>query len=159
VTTVTDHLERRGVEFEVLFHEPTTTALAEARTLGRDPAEVVKAVLLDVDTGHALAVLPASRRLDLRLVREALDAPEAELADEEEIEADYPQFELGALPALPSLLHVPVVIDPLVFEHRTVTLAAGTRRESVRLSNEHLLKGATVTIATISRSPDELRWS
>jgi Ala-tRNA(Pro) deacylase len=159
VTTVTDHLERRGIAFEVLFHEPTHTALAEARSLGRDPAEVIKAVLLDIETGHALAILPASRRLDLHRCREALGAPEAVLADEAELAADFPEFELGSLPPLPSLLHVPVVVDPHVFEQRTVTLAAGTCRESVRLRTDHLLHGATITVAPISEDLEGARRS
>lgn len=150
MTVVTEHLERLGVHFELLPHERSATALAEARSLGLAPDEVLKVVVLDIETGHALAVLPASRRLDLDLVRQGLDAPEAKLASEDEIAGDFPEFELGAIPALPSLLHVPVVIDPTVFEHRLVTFAAGSQRASVRVPSDPLLHGATVTIAPIS---------
>jgi len=151
MTIVTDHLERLGVRFEVLPHERSETALEEARALDIDPDEVLKVLVLDVESGHALAVLPASRRLDLDLAREALDDRRATLASEKEIADVFPEFEPGALPALPSLLHVPVVLDPRVLAHRKVTFAAGVQRESVRLESERLLRGATVTIAPISR--------
>lgn len=150
MTVVTDHLEQLGVHFELLPHERSATAMAEARSLGLAPDEVLKAVVLDIESGHALAVLPASRRLDLDLVRQALDAPEAKLASEDEIAGDFPEYELGALPPLPSLLHVPVVVDPSVFEHRLVTFAAGVQRASVRVEGEPLLHGASVTIAPCS---------
>jgi Ala-tRNA(Pro) deacylase len=151
MTIVTDHLERLGVRFEVLPHERSETALEEAQALDIDPDEVLKVLVLDVESGHALAVLPASRRLDMDLAREALGDRRATLASEKEIADVFPEFEPGALPALPSLLHVPVVLDPLVLAHRKVTFAAGVQRESVRLESERLLRGATVTIAPISR--------
>lgn len=150
MTLVTEHLEHLGVQFEVLPHQRATTAVEEAMTLGVDVAEVLKVLVLEIETGHALAVVPASRRLDLDLVRDALGDRGARLASEDEIAGAFPEFELGAVPALPTLLHVPVVIDPSVFEHRVVTFAAGVQRESVRLETEPLLRGATVTIAPIT---------
>ncbi len=150
MTIVTDHLERLGVRFEVLPHERSETSLEEARALGLDPDEVLKVLVLDVESGLALAILPASRRLDLDLAREALGDRHATLASEKEIADVFPEFELGALPALPSMLHVPVVLDPRVLAHRKVTFPAGVQRESVRLETERLLRGATVTIAPIS---------
>ena len=151
MTLVTDHLERLGVRFEVLPHDRSETALEEAQALDIDPDEVVKVLVLDVESGHALAVLPASRRLDVDLVREALGDHRVTLASEKEIADVFPEFEPGALPALPSLLHVPVVLDPRVLAHRKVTFAAGVQRESVRLESERLVGGATVTIAPVSR--------
>lgn len=152
MTLVTEHLERLGVRFEVLPHQRSVTAMEEARALDMESDEVLKVLVLDIDTGHALAVLPASRRLDLDLVRDAFGDRDARLASEDEIEGAFPEFELGAVPALPSLLHVPVVVDPSVFRHRRVTFAAGVQRESVRVEAEPLLHGATVTVAPITAS-------
>ena len=151
MTVVTEHLERRGTRFEVLPHPPADTALDEARVLGIDADEVVKAVVLDVPTGHALAIVPASRRVDLALVREALGEPHVELANEQEIGHDFPEFEPGAMPPLPSLLHVPVVIDPAVLRHRVITFAAGSQRWSVRTAPTVLFAGASTTVAPICR--------
>lgn len=156
MSLATDHLTKRGIRFEVLPHARATSAMEEARALGADAEEVVKTVVLDIGTGHALALVPASRRLDLDLVRDALDDPTAHLADERELERDFPEFELGALPPLPSLLHVPVVIDPHVLHHRTITFSAGTQRESVRTAPHRLFTGADITIAPITRPLDLL---
>jgi Ala-tRNA(Pro) deacylase len=153
MTVVTEHLEKQGIRFELLPHPPTTSALAEAEALELEPDEVVKAVVLDVSTGHAIAVLPASRRIDVDLLREALGERDARLASEEEIARDFPEFELGAMPPLPSMLHVPLVIDPSVLDHASITFAAGITRGSVRTSPSVLFTGASVTITPISR-PD-----
>lgn len=154
MSLVAEHLEQRGVRFEVLPHPRADTALGEARVLEVPAGEVVKAVVLDIDSGHALALLPADLRLDLRKVEAALDVEEVHFASEDEIATDFPEFELGALPALPSLLHVPVVIDPKVLEHASITFAAGRQRESVRVAPSALLTGATVSITPITRPPE-----
>lgn len=154
MTIVTEHLESLGLRFEVLPHARAFTAVGEAITLGVPTDEVIKGIVLDIETGHALAILPASRRLDLDLARQALGESHVTLATEDEIEHDFPEFELGAVPPLPSMLHVPVVIDPTVFEHARVTFAAGTTKESVRVDPEHLFTGATITIAPVTRPPD-----
>ncbi|MFA9429303.1 aminoacyl-tRNA deacylase [Egicoccus sp. AB-alg2] len=158
MSMVTEHLERLGVRFEFLPHAPAASALAEARSLALDADEVLKVLVLELETGPALAVIPATRRLDLDLVRDALDEKHARLASEDEVLAHFPEFEPGALPALPSLLHVPVVVDPAVFEHARVTFAAGSQRQSVRTEAEPLLHGATVTVAPVSRVPVGEPW-
>jgi len=154
MTIVTDHLERRGIHFEVLPHQPAETAEQEARLLGLSPMEVLKVLVLDVEEGHALAVIPAYRRLDVDRVRRLLGDRGVHLASEQEIREDLPEFQLGAIPALPSLLHIPVLVDPEVFRHHKVTFGAGDRRESVRMDPHDLLTGATITIATIVGSLD-----
>ncbi len=152
MTLVTEHLEHLGVAFEVLPHVRTETALEQAMALRLDPATVLKAVVLVSATGPAIAIVDASSRVDLDLVREALDDPTVILASEAEIARAYPEFEPGALPALPSLLHVPVVIDPMALAHARVTIAAGVQRESIRLRPTDLLRGGAVMTAPIARS-------
>jgi len=152
MTIVTEHLERLGVRFEVLPHERSETALEQARALGLSAQEVLKPVVLNVESGHAVALIPASAWLDLELTCTALGDPSAELASETDIEGIFPEFEPGALPAVPSLLHIPVVIDRSILSLRQVTFSAGIQRESVRLDTEQLLRGGIVTIAPISRT-------
>ncbi len=149
--TVVEHLRDAGADFEVLPHPVASTALREALALGLAADEVVKTVVLDVEDGHALAVVTADVRIDLDLVREALGDRHARLASEEEVERDFPDFELGAIPPLPDLLDLPAVVDPSVFDHDLVTFAAGTRRESIRMASSGLFPGSAVTVAPIGR--------
>lgn len=156
MTIVTEHLERLGVRFEVLPHARSETACEEARALGLSTHEVLKPVVLNVETGHAIALIPASARLDLELTRTALGDPSTELASETDIEGIFPEFEPGSIPAVPSLLHIPVVIDRSILNLRKVTFSAGIQRESVRFETEQLLRGGIVTIAPVSRSRESI---
>ena len=102
MSLVTEHLAERGVSFEVVPHRRVVTSLQEARELGVAAEEVLKTVALWTGGKYVLAVVPASRRLDLRRARQALEDPRARLATEAELQADFPGYELGALPPLGS---------------------------------------------------------
>ena len=92
-------------------HRRAFTSLQEARELGVAADEVLKTVALWTERRYALAVVPASRRLDLRLVRDALEDPAARLATEAE-----------------------------VLDHETVLSAAGTETESIRVVTGELFR-------------------
>jgi Ala-tRNA(Pro) deacylase len=148
---VTEHLRGRGVTFEVLRHVQTLTTVDEARALGIAPNEVVKTLVLETASGHALAVVPAARRLDMRLAQEATGDRHAHLASEEALARDFPDYELGAVPPLGSLLAAPVYVDPEVMDHETAVFAAGSHTESVKARTDDLFQGTSVTVVPLSR--------
>jgi Ala-tRNA(Pro) deacylase len=150
MSAVSDHLEKRGVPFEAISHDETYTSVDEARALGIAADEVVKAVMLQTASGYQLAVVPASRRLDMRLVEKALSDKHARLATEQELERDFPGYQLGALPPIGSLLSVPTHVDPEVMEHETIVFAAGTRTESVKGHAEDLFGDESVIVDPIT---------
>jgi prolyl-tRNA editing enzyme YbaK/EbsC (Cys-tRNA(Pro) deacylase) len=151
MSLVTDHLAARGVPFETIHHTQAYTSIDEARALGMAADEVVKTVLVDTPSGHALVVIPGSRRVEMRLVRRAVRDNHARLATEEEIEKGFPGYELGALPPLASLLRVPTYVDPEVRDHETVVFAAGTQTESVKIRTEDLIRDEPVTVVPLTR--------
>lgn len=158
MTTVTEYLERRGIPFEVIPHDRTYTSIDEARALGISADEVVKTIVLDTASGHALAVVPASRRLQMSQVRDAVGDNHAKFADEEELERDFPDVELGSFPPLGSLMGVPTFVDPEVFSHETVVFAAGSQNQSVKVRTEDLFRDEQVTRTSLTKQsapPDE----
>jgi Ala-tRNA(Pro) deacylase len=150
---VTEHLERRGVDYEVAEHARAVTSMEEAGALGITADEVVKTVMLATDRGPAMVVVPASRRLDLRLAREAVGDHAARLASEDELQRSFGECELGALPPLGSLLGAPVFVDPEVLEHDTVMFAAGTQTQSIKARSADLFRGEGVQVSPLTR-PD-----
>lgn len=107
-------------------------------------------------------VIPASCRLNLHLAREALGDSRARLATEEELGRDFPDYELGALPPLGALLDVRVYVDPEVLGHDTVTFAAGSQTESVKLQTQELFgPGGFATVSLVKqpeRGSDDRIW-
>lgn len=152
---VSEDLEKRGVTFEATSHPETYTSVDEARALGIAADEVLKAVMLNTASGYRLAVVPASRRLDMKLVEKALGDKHARLATEQELELDFPGYELGALPPLGSLLSVPTYVDPEVMEHEMIVFAAGSRTDSVKVRTKDLFRDEPVSISPLTRHPEE----
>jgi len=91
----------------------------------------------------------------MSLVRTAVGDHRARLATEEELTREFSDYELGALPPLGSLLGAPVYVDPEVMGHDTVVFAGGSQTESIKIRTEDLFSGEPVTIAPLSRHPDE----
>lgn len=152
---VSEYLEKRGVTFEATSHPETYTSVDEARALGIAADEVLKAVMLNTASGYRLAVVPASRRLDMKLVEKALGDKHARLATEQELELDFPGYELGALPPLGSLLSVPTYVDPEVMGHEMIVFAAGSRTDSVKVRTKDLFRDEPVSISPLTRHPEE----
>jgi Ala-tRNA(Pro) deacylase len=150
MSLVTEHLAERRVAFEVLPHRRAFTSLQEARELGVSAEEVLKTVALWTGGKYVLAVVPASRRPDLRRARQALEDPRARLATEAELQADFPGYELGALPPLGSLLGVPLLVDPKVLDHELVVFAAGTETESVRAAASELFRNQPLAVLPLT---------
>lgn len=157
MSVVTEHLQRRGIEFETRKHARAFSSLEEARALGIAADEVVKTIVLETQNGPVLAAIPASRRLDLHLARRLVGDRHARLATEEEIARVFPGFELGAIPPLADLMGAPVLIDRELEEHDTVVFADGLQTESVELRMADLLAIDATRTAMLTTDEDERR--
>lgn len=153
-------LEAAGVHYEILEHAPVFTASDEADAAGREPGETAKTLVL-IDQGRVrLAVIPASRRLDVDQARRALGAgPHLRLATEEEAAERFPGFEVGAVPPFAAEA-IPEVIDTRLLYHDTVLCSAGDHRRSVLLDPRDLFRLAEPRVADIcTQAPGEHRFA
>jgi Ala-tRNA(Pro) deacylase len=144
-----DELDGQRLQYTLLPHRRTTTAAAEARALEVDPGEVAKTVVLTTPSGFVRAVVPASRRLDLRKVRRLLETKEVALASEEELTGAYPEYELGAVPPLVGGGGDQVVVDLRLSEHESVVVEAGTHEASLRLKTSDLVAQPSASVGDL----------
>jgi Ala-tRNA(Pro) deacylase len=108
--TLQQYLEDQGVEYEVLVHSHTVSASRTAQKSHVPGDQVAKAVVLKSDEGFLVAVLPASRHVDLGQLRGWLDRPVG-LATESEASALFPDCALGAVPPLGAAYGVEAILD------------------------------------------------
>jgi len=147
---VMDYLQGRGVTFTVIPHPKVPTAAGEAHALHLPEELVAKTVVVIANYGPALMVIPASRRLDLPLAAEAVADPEARLATERELERQFPDYELGALPPLAMMLLAPMYVDPAVAERDEIVFAAGRQDVSIRMATKDLFATDPVVITPLT---------
>jgi Ala-tRNA(Pro) deacylase len=153
-------LDAAGVGYQLVEHAPAFTAADEAEAARTDPTETAKTLVLVDRDRFLLAVIPASRRLDLGRARRALLASgHLRLATEDEIAARFPRFEVGALPPFAAEAP-PEVIDSRLLYHDTVLCAAGDHRHSVLLDPRELFRLAEPRVADIcEHDPAEHRFT
>jgi Ala-tRNA(Pro) deacylase len=153
IEAVTDYLNERGVSHEVVEHEPTMSAAAEATAAGIEPDHAAKTMVLRDGNDYRLAVIPASERLDLHKLRDLLGASKhLRLATEQEMEADFGEFELGATPPLGGMLPAPEVLDRKLLQHERILCTGGDHRHSVLVDPRDLER---ITEAQVSDICDE----
>jgi Ala-tRNA(Pro) deacylase len=138
---VTTALDDAKVHFELLAHQRTDRALAEAQALGVPPGEVAKTLVLTTPEGFVRAVLPASERLDLPKVRAVVGGGKrTHLATEEDLAREYSEFELGAVPPFGGNRKDPVLLDARLADRESVVVEAGVHDASIRLLTSDLLR-------------------
>ncbi len=152
---VLDYLQGRGSVFTVIPHPKAPTAEGEAHAMRISPDAVVKTVVVIANYGPALMVIPASRRLDMELVAQATGDPQVRLATERELERQFPDYELGALPPLSMLLLAPMYVDPAVAEREEIVFAAGRQDVSVRMATKDLFGTDPVVITPLTAESRE----
>jgi Ala-tRNA(Pro) deacylase len=147
---VTGYLERQGVPFEIVEHERTETAAAEARAAGMPADDVAKTVVLRDDGGYRLAVIPASCRLDMAKVREVLGATHGlRFVTEAEMASDFGHFEVGALPPFAPMVEAVELMDERLLDHDRILCGGGDHEHAVLLDPLDLVRAGQARVADL----------
>src|SRR5262245_30147727 len=97
--TLQSYLSDRKIDYELMTHERTHSSLRTAEASHVPGDCLAKAVVLTREGGYVLAVLPASRRVELGAVEKLMGCPVG-IATEEEVGSLFPDCEPGAIPPL-----------------------------------------------------------
>ena len=132
---VQQFLNERHVAFDVLAHRATYDAQRMAQAVDVPGREVAKTVLLRCPGGHdyAVAVLPATRRIDFTRAAKALGGEMVELATEIEISRHCPDCEIGALPPFGSQYGMKTIVDKSLAEDEEIVFEGNTHEEAIRM--------------------------
>lgn len=150
VEAVVRFLEGAGAAFELVEHEPVTSATAEARTVGQSPERTAKTIVLHDGNAYTIVAVTAADRLDLDKLRELLGASgKLRLATEHEIARDFPSFEVGAVPPFGPMVPAAEVIDSALARQPRILCPAGDRRHSVLLDPREVVRITAATVADI----------
>jgi Ala-tRNA(Pro) deacylase len=149
LAAVTEFLEREGVPYEVVEHEPTQTAAAEARAAGVPAADVAKTVVLRDQEGLRLAVIPASERLDMHKAKQALRSRGLRLVTEQEMAEEFDAVEVGAVPPFGSMFNALELLDERLLEHDRVLCSGGDHEHAVLVDPRDVVRAAEARVADI----------
>ncbi len=146
-------LGRQGVHFETIAHLPAYTAQGIAAMTHISGKEVAKTVIVKLDGQLAMAVVPASHRIDLRRLQAETKATTVALASEAEFKDAFPGCETGAMPPFGSLYGLPVLVDETVTHDQEIVFNAGSHTELVRLAYQDFARVEKPRVMKFSAAP------
>jgi Ala-tRNA(Pro) deacylase len=136
VKKLTEYLDSNQIKYVSLTHSPAFTAQEIAASVHVPGKELAKSVIVKLDGKMAMAVLPASYKIDFDLLREAAGAKKVELASENEFREKFPECDVGSMPPFGNLYGMDVYVAESLAEDENIAFSAGSHVEVVKISYE-----------------------
>ena len=129
-----EFLDSHKIKYVSMKHSEAFTAQEIAASAHISGKELAKTVMLSIDGKMAMAVLPASDRVDLDRLKEAAGARKIELLVEKDFKDRFPDCEVGAMPPFGNLYGLDVYVAESLTEEREIAFNAGSHTELVKVS-------------------------
>ncbi len=129
-----EFLDSHSVKYLVISHSVAYTAQGIAALTHTPGKELAKTVIVNIDGRMAMAVVPASFRVDLFKLKRYLNAGTVELSTEAEFRNQFPDCETGSMPPFGNLYGMDVFVDEQLSQDKEIAFNAGSHRELVRMS-------------------------
>lgn len=158
MTPAVRQLEQAGVAFvTVTFdHDPgahdygAEAAAAIAAQVGDvEPGQVFKTLLVAVDGGHAVAVVPVTAQLSLKSMAAACSAKRADLCDPSVAER-LTGYVVGGISPFGQRKRLPAVVDETAGLFDTIYVSGGRRGLDLGIASRDLVNVLAATVAPIA---------
>ncbi|KIC38271.1 aminoacyl-tRNA deacylase [Leisingera sp. ANG-M7] len=126
------HLEAQGLPFATVRHPYTATASECAEAAHVPGGHLAKSVLIHMEEGPFLAVIPSDQKVDLHKLQSMVDR-RLGLAPEIELDQVFDDCDPGAAPCVGAAYMVPTVIDDSLTGLDTVWFEAGDHKTLVEM--------------------------
>ncbi len=149
-------LDDHNVRYVSIQHSPAFTAQETAASAHIPGRELAKTVMIRIDSVMAMAVLTATKRLDLESLRQAAGAEAVALASEAEFKSIFPDCEVGAMPPFGNLYGGKVYADKALAEDEQIAFNAGSHAELIQMAYtdfERLAEPVVASLAAWRRPP------
>jgi Ala-tRNA(Pro) deacylase len=127
-------LDEYDVKYVSIQHSPAYTAAEVAESAHIPGLELAKTVMVWINDQMAMAVVPASHRVDFERLAEVAGAVEAQLASEEDFKELFPTCDTGAMPPFGNLYGMRVFVEKALTQDFEIAFSAGSHSEVIRLA-------------------------
>ena len=134
VKKLKDFLNSHKVKYVTIKHSTAYTTQEIAASAHIPGREMAKTVIIKVDGKMAMAVLPASNKIDFALFKKNIRAKDIQLASEQEFEYTFPQCDVGAMPPFGNLYNMDVFVAESLTEDEEITFNAGSYSELMKVA-------------------------
>lgn len=126
-------LDEHKVKYVTITHSVAYTAQEIAASAHLPGKDLAKTVLIKLKGKLALAVLPASYKIDFDMLKKSLKTDEVRLANEQEFKDKFPGCEVGAMPPFGNLFGMDTYVAASLVEDEEFAFNAGTHTELIRM--------------------------
>ncbi|MCA9123878.1 MAG: YbaK/EbsC family protein [Planctomycetaceae bacterium] len=153
---VQELLRERHVPYEAITHRDVYDAQRLAQELHVPGREVAKTVLLRADHAYAyiVAVLPATKTIDLQKVSDAFGGSKIELATELEIKERCFDCEMGVLPPFGSQYDMKTLVEESLTQDEEIVFEGNDHHEAIRMRYEDFHHIEEPLVARFAVQPD-----
>ena len=134
VRKLKEFLDSNNIKYVTISHSAAYTAQEIAASAHIPGKELAKSVLIKIDGKMAMAVLPASDKVDFDLLKDTLRGENIRLAYEQEFIDRFPDCELGAMPPFGNLYGMDVYVAKSLTENEEIAFNACTHSKLLKLS-------------------------
>ena len=156
--TLKSYLEKHKVDYKLVEHPYSATALEAAHAAQVPGDHVAKAVVLEDADGYVVAVVPSTHRLDIAWVGETMGR-QLELAEEYELSRLFKDCDFGAVPALSDAYGLDVVWDEQLEGLPDVYVEAGDHEHLIHIDGDafaRLMSGQPHSVISAERGYSDL---
>jgi Ala-tRNA(Pro) deacylase len=132
-------LDDSNIKYISINHSPAYTARETAASSLVPRREFAKTIIVDLDGEKVMAVVPASRHVDVAALVRLSGAKSGHLATEEEFKSLFPDCEVGAMPPFGTLYEMRVFVDEMVKQVDDVCFNAGSHGQIIRMECDDYL--------------------
>lgn len=137
--TIQNYLRETGIEYDLVPHSPAYTSSRVAQSAHISGDNLAKGVLLNTDHGYMMAVVPASRKVDLsglsHRMKERLG-----LASENEIDMIFDDCDPGAAPPCAAAYAMRVIVDTSLDEREDLYMESGDHENLIHVKRDAFAK-------------------
>lgn len=135
-----EYLDNHGIRYVVISHSLGYTSQEIAHSAHIPTDQLAKSVIVKIDGRLCMAVLPASHKVDMHLLRDVTGARRVELATEDEFAGTFHGCELGAMPPFGNIYGMEVFVSGLLAEQEEIAFNACSHRELIRMAYKDFAK-------------------
>jgi Ala-tRNA(Pro) deacylase len=145
-----EFLDSSRVKYVTITHSLAYTAQEIAASAHVAGKELAKTVIVKIDDKMAMAVLPASYKINFDLLKNAAGASKVELANEQEFRGRFPESEVGAMPPFGNLYSMEIFVEESLSQDDEIAFNAGSHTELIRLGYRDFERLVTPKVAKFS---------
>jgi len=133
IQKLSKYLDENDIKYVAVKHSKAYTAQEVAASAHIPGRQMAKPVMVNVDGDLKMVVLPSTHNLDFDMLKDTLNASEAELASEDEFEDLFPDCELGAMPPFGNLYDIDTIVSESLTGDVEIAFNAGSHKEVIKM--------------------------